>query len=179
MNKALTALALVGIALGLATALSVAVPATASAKGPVKRTATMQKSFAKHDAWDRVSDYVSSEYDDEADWTMKVKRRSRTVVDVKVTVDLWTDWSNCQSPGDPAIPNDQCADGESLRSYSDLDRETFVLRYRSYRSWGNPYRVATFFRGDRWASIDPQDPRFGGTAIKTRTIRTVDNGFQL
>lgn len=184
LKHILTVAALAAVAVP---AFALASPASADAAGhkPL-RPATMREGYARHNAWEMALDYVKErgpgdESEDEPesgpgydiDWAdkpvLKVIRRNRRVVDVKVKLRTYFETVDCLKGEED---DGTCIGG--YHSYDDVEDVTWTVRYRSFASAMNPYRVSITILGDRDASIYPSDERFGGLAIKAKSLRRIN-----
>jgi hypothetical protein len=162
---------------------------TAEARKPL-RAATMREGYAKHNAWEMALDYVEAhgpgeededgEYDgpyadipydvDRADKpVLKVMRRNRRTVDVKVTLRTYFETVDCL---DGEEDDGTCIGG--YHSYDDVEEVTWTVRYHSFASAQNPYRVSITMLGDKDASTYVGDKRFGGLAIHTKSLPRIN-----
>jgi hypothetical protein len=167
------------LTVGAAVAVALAVGAQ-GAEAKTRRPATLPMSYAKHQAWEQMESYVhadgqrGSNIDDES---TSCKRVSRSVIDCKQSVLVWSDSSGCYAddPGVTYAPADvaRCApsEGETVvfpghYEYRwEGERRSWTMRYRAGQARFTTH-IEAYFPKDRWAETNPEAERFGGLAIR-------------
>ncbi len=165
----------------IATAGVLVIPATASAM-PLTHThdgqkaAKMSTGFARQSARWMVGEYIRAQEPYPADRPiLRAVRRNRQTVDVTVRYRSYDD----RYTGDAAC---EAQFGEGAEhGYTDVWTTRWRVRYESFASWGNSYRVQTRILGggrDGQWNINPDERKFGGNGLSMWIHKTIDNGCQ-
>ena len=173
MRRALISLALFGALLIPATAS--AMPVTYTHDG--QKAAKMSTGFARQSARRMANAYIKAQEPYPADTPiLRVIRRNRQTVDVMVRYRSYDD----RYKRDAAC-EDQFGEGAE-HGYTDVWTTKWRVRFESWASWGNPYRVQTRIVGGgrkgQW-NVNPVEHKFGGKGIYMWIVKTLDNGCQL
>jgi hypothetical protein len=163
--------------IGIALVAALATPATASAKA-----SKIDRSYVKHQAWDIMKTYTSAArargnwtYVDWSERRLIRRSRSRTI-DVRFAVQFSDDWSGCiykadhpatyWGPGGTNPAEEECPEGSIWSEEWEGKVHSWTMRFQRDRHGF----IYWWFKGDRYANVDPASSRFGGPAIRKRYV---------